>query len=485
MRHFINNKECEGNMKNKTHRQRRILMTKAMMTLLTALAMSGCAADSEELIDPVETDTAPTLNGVWLSRGYGRLAVIEEETVYVYDYTEISCIEMETFTLEELGEFTFSNDGNTIAHVLPGQITEYQYDRLDEMPEVCDEPISDPLDPVYNFDVFWQTFKEQYAFFDKWGVNWDDIRAEYRPRVDSDNLFEILTKTLESVEDHHVNLVSEDGLFFNAGALELQRNLPFVKAAHEEQSEIEDFDEFLEMTAFVHLGGVYESYFGDDLKTAANDQFIWGEVSDDIGYLSLLSMEDYCDECDGEAIVDIAQDAMDEILSDFEGKSGLIFDLRFNGGGLDGVSMAIASRFIEDPVMAFQKRAVDGDGFTDNQVFNIAPPKNRGRFGGEVVFLISPYTVSAGEVFLLPMLHRPNTTLVGQTTAGSYSDALFKMLPNGWIFSLSNEIYEDEDGVCYEGAGIAPDETIPVLSSGDLETGEDSLVERAITLLSD
>jgi len=34
---------------------------------------------------------------------------------------------------------------------------------------------------------------------------------------------------------------------------------------------------------------------------------------------------------------------------------------------------------------------------------------------------------------------------------------LEKRLPNGWYFSLSNEVYLDNQGVCYESIGIPVD----------------------------
>lgn len=37
------------------------------------------------------------------------------------------------------------------------------------------------------------------------------------------------------------------------------------------------------------------------------------------------------------------------------------------------------------------------------------------------------------------------------------SDAIQKKLPDGWYFSLSNEVYTDNRGVCYESVGIPVD----------------------------
>jgi C-terminal processing protease CtpA/Prc len=46
--------------------------------------------------------------------------------------------------------------------------------------------------------------------------------------------------------------------------------------------------------------------------------------------------------------------------------------------------------------------------------------------------------------------------LLGRRTFGVFSDTLYRHLPNGWEFTLSNEIYRAPDGASYEGVGIPP-----------------------------
>jgi hypothetical protein len=57
--------------------------------------------------------------------------------------------------------------------------------------------------------------------------------------------------------------------------------------------------------------------------------------------------------------------------------------------------------------------------------------------------------LSSGE---LPQLRR-----IGSRTCGAISNALSKQLPNGWFFSLSNEVYLDMQGKCYENIGVPLD----------------------------
>jgi carboxyl-terminal processing protease len=46
---------------------------------------------------------------------------------------------------------------------------------------------------------------------------------------------------------------------------------------------------------------------------------------------------------------------------------------------------------------------------------------------------------------------------IGSATSGAISTALEKKLPNGWSYAISNEIYMDNKGKCYENIGILVD----------------------------
>ena len=65
------------------------------------------------------------------------------------------------------------------------------------------------------------------------------------------------------------------------------------------------------------------------------------------------------------------------------------------------------------------------------------------------------------------MMALPHVTRVGRPTLGIFSDDLAKHLPNGWVTSLSNEVYAAPDGTVYEGDGIPPQIATPVFSEND------------------
>jgi C-terminal processing protease CtpA/Prc len=102
---------------------------------------------------------------------------------------------------------------------------------------------------------------------------------------------------------------------------------------------------------------------------------------------------------------------------------------------------------------------------------------------GPVVVLASPYTISAGDEIVMLLRDYPNVVVIGDTTAGAYSDTLGKRLPNGWRITLSNEIYVAPDGGVYEGPGIPPHIRVPYFPNEVRRTGIDALIEKAREVL--
>jgi len=95
-------------------------------------------------------------------------------------------------------------------------------------------------------------------------------------------------------------------------------------------------------------------------------------------------------------------------------------------------------------------------------------------FDGNIVILTSGYTISAAETFIQAMISNPKhqVTVIGDTTAGFYSDTFAKTVPGGYEFTLSTERYWGADGSTLEGHGVQPDVYLPI-SIEDAEKGVD------------
>ncbi|WP_256864125.1 hypothetical protein [Streptomyces avermitilis] len=62
-----------------------------------------------------------------------------------------------------------------------GSVGDRRLRRLPALPARCTEAA--PTGALATFDVFWQTFEENYPFFAAKKTNWQTVRDRYRPRV--------------------------------------------------------------------------------------------------------------------------------------------------------------------------------------------------------------------------------------------------------------------------------------------------------------
>ena len=60
------------------------------------------------------------------------------------------------------------------------------------------------------FEKFYSTFKDNYAFFQLKGVNWDETYKKYRPQVNSKTkeaeLIKIFSEMVEPLKDGHITI---------------------------------------------------------------------------------------------------------------------------------------------------------------------------------------------------------------------------------------------------------------------------------------
>jgi hypothetical protein len=253
---------------------------------------------------------------------------------------------------------------------------------------------------------------------------------------------------------------------------------------HGGQSEIEDpFEYYQQIFRPSVLQIIEDGYLVGAMSSAARDKIHWGSLGDGVAYLGVLQMTNYANE---EATPDedlaVLASVLDDALSDLSGTDAMVIDIRMNTGGYDHVALDLASRFADRPRIAFTKKTRWDDGYTAKQASLLDPPAAL-RFSGPVVILTSALTASAAENFLLAMKALPHVTAIGETTVGVHSDVFPRRLPNGWRFSLSNEVYQAADGTLFEGRGIEPDREVPALRTVDRTAGLDIGIEAALEQL--
>jgi carboxyl-terminal processing protease len=410
--------------------------------------------------------------GVWRSRGYGYVVAAEVGQVRIYDVTASSCaLTGEAEALGDLGEIQADGDGG---FVLAGDTSRIAFEPIAGLPERCATPAPPTADPLRNFDVLWETFAENYPYFELRGVDWTAVRDEYRPRIaalpaDADP-WPIFTDILGRFQDAHVRLTEGERRFqvrrTSAGpaTMEMQRGL---------------LDRL--RSADGPLAG--------RIDFTPHERLAYGVGPDGLGYLAVLTMGGFSNgpagwpaNTTGEADLAAAREALETALAGLRGTRGLVLDLRYNPGGSESISALIASCFADQRRLAYTRSARDGAGRSPGFETHVEPG-DCPRYVGPVVVLVGERTTSAAEALVMRLRVLPEVTVVGQPTQGAHSDVLARTLPNGWRLGLSNEIYTLADGGVYEGVGIPPDIATPAPTGGEPEALYDADIRRGFEIL--
>jgi carboxyl-terminal processing protease len=338
-------------------------------------------------------------------------------------------------------------------------------------------------DAHVNLTAFWQAFDTHYAFFDMRlpGDGWAnagretcatiDVREAAGIPVTPSELFDLMIGMARLLDDGHVNLTADD-------------------IGRDEDAEVSVYPKD-DATGDLETN-VEETYIEEDeFTTAAEEEISWGTIGD-IGYVSITAMEGYSPAADDEAgdeddhgIEDAAaHTAMAAVMAALGDTSGMIIDVRANGGGWDTVALEIATWFAGPRTLAWSEQRRNGPGHEDfgpweDTFVEAAQPD---AYDGPVVLLTSGGTYSAAEVFVLAMRVRDHVTVMGEPTSGHFSDQMEGTLPNGWVYDLSHERYRAADGMIYETRGAPVDEAV-TFDVAALATGRDVMLDAALAYL--
>jgi len=442
--------------------------------LFFSLILDGQALISREEVVPID--------GVWRTRGYGRTLFISPGGFENYDTTTISCIQIRQGTRSDFDQAfdrVENNGQGQLSLYSKGGNRRYIHEKVGALPELCRKGTEiKAKDPVYNFEVFWCAFKENYAFFELHRVDWDHVYETYRPRVSAkttdDELFAVLSEIIQPFDDPHVSLIAGDK-YVSSDAPDAMAT--FVSKEFDSVPSTERYFKVLEKLRSV----IKNDFLNGNGREAAGDMIVWGRIKPNIGYLNVFLMGGYAG-LQASRTEDIAalEETMDRVMEEFKEVEAVVVDVRFNTGGYDELSMIIANRFADHKRLAFTHKAVDGSGFTPTQEYYVQP-QGRFQFTGPTYLLTSERTMSAAETFTLYMMALPHVTRIGGTTAGAFSSTT-KYMPNGWTVNLSNEIVEAANGIVYEGKGIPPQCHVPVFDPDNFYPSLKLAVDKAVSL---
>ncbi|MFE0101076.1 S41 family peptidase [Streptomyces sp. NPDC059009] len=458
--------------------------TSKVLAATVLLTMVGGTATAAAPAHAARPGASPDVRGVWRVQGDSTVLSIGHGTLRTYQTTAVSCLPGDTARRTgggAAGTVTYEGDENTY-QVRPGKggaraTLHYEGStgdrtlrRVTELPQRCGE--SAPHGKRATFDVFWQTFAENYPFFQAKNIDWRAVRDRYRPRIHegmSDaQLFAVLREMISPLYDAHVSLRAGDTGNFGQGRPGTE--IPSAALDQRARSHIERID----------LGG-------ERLRPFAGGRIGYAQLPAGQGYLRISGFGGYTDKGD-DYTADSA--ALDEALTEAvrSGPRGLVLDLRINGGGSDALALQVAGRLADRPYFAYAKRVRDDPAdpahFTRPQPVHVHPALGRQRYPGPLAVLTGGETYSAGETLTQALMDRPAPTVrIGRNTQGVFSDVLERRLPNGWTFGLPNEEFRTATGETFDGAGIPPHHQTGLFTEELAQGTHDSAFARALVEL--
>lgn len=307
---------------------------------------------------------------------------------------------------------------------------------------------------INNFDILWKEFDRYYPFFQSKQIDWDTLYDEYRPKINdstSDNeLFEIISDLTDELEDRHVDLLTPHG----------NHNY------HTRNNRFYSLD-------------IIKNHYLTEYSTIQNGNILYGNISDEIGYMNIKSFSKYYS-------TDSFKNNIDVILDNFHSKAAIIIDIRNNGGGNSANADKVAERFADKKRLHSYYKYRNGkkhDDFTEPIPLYIEPG-GKNQYDGLVTVLTNRNCFSATEHFILEMRLFPNVTVIGDSSGGSMGSPFRRELPNGWTYRLPRAQHLDYKQVLYEDIGIPPDIS-QNQTENDSINGVDKILEKALHFLAE
>lgn len=175
------------------------------------------------------------------------------------------------------------------------------------------------------------------------------------------------------------------------------------------------------------------------------------------------------------ALVPELERAMDRV-SDCK---GIVVDLRGNPGGVGAMVMGFGGYFVDSTLSLGTMRSRQ---LALRFVMNPRRVKSDGSpaspYTGLMAILVDPMTASTSEIFATGMQRIGRARVFGERSAGEALPAMMDRLPSGDVFVHAVADFTDPDGRRIEGAGVVPDEVVPI-SPKELSEGRDAALEAA------
>jgi hypothetical protein len=328
-------------------------MAVAWRPLLIAFVLGASIA-----IAAAAPDTAAeSLDGLWLSDGYGLLAEIRAGQLQMFEVTPLSCIPSDTFALragppDARGKRFVAGNRRDVLFLSPGASSDSEwfrsasaasailFRRVTARPGSCGR--ATPDDPETVFAIFAWTFGAHHGFLRHRGVDWPTVTRDARPGVNAgtkpSELFGILAGMIEPLHDEHTFVEAKEiGRAF-------QGKRPGTQLLTE-----------LERKTTIDI--LEARYLQGPLRSWCDGHLRYARLGRGAGYLRVDAFMGYVREGDFDAGARALDAALDDILEDARSLPALVIDVRINRGGADPYGVQVAGRLTDRPYAAFVKRA--------------------------------------------------------------------------------------------------------------------------------
>jgi carboxyl-terminal processing protease len=188
-------------------------------------------------------------------------------------------------------------------------------------------------------------------------------------------------------------------------------------------------------------------------------------LDDGIGHIRLSIFNERTNEELEDAVRDLRQ----------QGANKYVIDLRDNGGGLLPAAIDVASQFLDESVVMYERK-------NDGQEKSYKANGNGLLYQDPVVFLVNSSTASASEIVAGAIQDYERAKLVGTETFGKASVQLIFDLSDGSSVHVTNAKWLTPSRQEIDQVGLTPDVQIE-FTQEDREQGRDPQLARAIELL--
>jgi carboxyl-terminal processing protease len=332
--------------------------------------------------------------------------------------------------------------------------------------------------PEKDFETFWTTFKDNYAFFKLKGVNWDSTYQKYRPliskRTKQKELIAILGQMVEPLKDGHVTISKGEEILYKS------------KKPSQFRQEFKGLEkQFWQTVDTTLIKNTFQKPVG--IGPVFRDEYLYYySQSEKAGYIRITRCF-----ANPESIFDDAKEIndtrlmlqlFDSLINQFSNTNALIIDLRANGGGHGGFELA--SRFVTTKTLTHYKaikQKGDYENFSALEPQYIVP-NNGMQYLKQVIILTNDKTASSAEDFVISLYKQKNVTTIGTNTSGMLSDMFGAELSNKISFTLSNQVYYSIDKEVLEDKGV-PVKFEVNNSKRDMDIKQDPVIIKAIEMI--